>query len=170
MVVNSKILKAVQKKMQPPRQKKPIPLAFKLFFLVCFVLIGSAVVRYLEDKHMLDQLQIHAADKEKMQDALGWGSELKIEKTAKPLAKIRFMLRDKSHKPINGAVVNITFLHAEDRNNILTQNSLTVPLTMVEPGVYRGQIELPLPGEWDTSISAQIEQNSYQVSERLMLP
>ena len=167
MGANKVILKKAQK-IKPP--KRPIPWAFKLFFAIAFVIIGGAALRYVEEQHYINQLQIYADDKQKMQEALGWGSELKIDKKSEPLAKIRFMLRDQNHKPIQGAIVNITLSHASDVNGVLSQNSMNLPLTMVEPGVYRGQINLPLPGEWDASINAQIGQNSYQVNERLILP
>ena len=167
MLLDKKNLKPIQKKL---KLKNPFPFAFEIFFVVIIILIGGAVLRYLEDKHIIDQIQLYKADKEKMQEGLGWGSELKIDKGAQPLAKIRFMLRDKSHEPIKGAIVNVTLSHAAEVNDVLTQNSLTLPLTMVEPGVYRGQINLPLPGEWDAAVSAQIGQNSYQVNERLTLP
>lgn len=167
MAVNKMALKAAAKKMYP---KNPMPWAFKLFFIIAFVILGGAALRYVEDKHIIEQIHIQSDNKEKMQEALGWGSELKIEKKTEPLAKIRFMLRDKKHEPIKGAIVNITLSNADERNGILAQNSLTIQLTMVEPGVYRGQINLPVPGDWDAAITAQIGDNAYQVSERITLP
>lgn len=167
MAVNKMDLNAAANK---SRIKKPFPWVFKLFFVVATVLIAGAVLRYFEDKHIIDQIQVRANDKERMQEALGWGSELKIEKKSDPLAKVRFMLRDKNHEPIKGAVVKITLLQAVDQNNVLSQNAITLPLIMVEPGVYRGQINLPFPGDWDASISAQIGPSTYQVTERITLP
>lgn len=152
------------------RPKKPVPMAFKLFFLVVVILLGGAALRYFEQQHFFAQLQQRTQEKEAMQEALGWGGELKIEKKSEPLAKIRFMLRDKAHSPIKGAAVQITLSYAADTNGILTQNSLTLPLSMVEPGVYRGQINLPTPGEWNAAISAQIGDNTYQTTERVTLP
>ncbi len=152
------------------RPKKPTPITFKLFFLVAGILLAGAAIRYLEEKNFLQHLQQQAQEKQKMQEALGWGSELKIDKKVEPLAKIRFMLRDKNHAPIKGALVQITLSHAAETKDILTQNSITLPLTMVEPGVYRGQAKIPLPGEWEASVSAQIGDSSYQISERLTLP
>ena len=152
------------------RPKKPLSWVFKLFFLISALIIGSAAFRYFEDKHIIEQMHSYAENKAQMQEALGWGSELKIEKKKEPTTKIRFMLRDKKHNPIRGAVVNVTLSHADDRNGVLAQNALTLPLTMVEPGVYRGQINLPLPGDWDASITAEIGGNAYQISERVTLP
>jgi nitrogen fixation protein FixH len=159
--------KVAQKKMRP---KKPPSIPLRLFILVVVILLGGAVIRALEDKHVMEQLQIHTVEKQEMQEALGWGSELKIDKKSEPLARIRFMLRDKNRQPIRGANVQIALSHMNDNNDMITQNSITLQLSMVEPGVYRGQTNIPLPGEWAASINAEIGNNTYQVTERVILP
>jgi nitrogen fixation protein FixH len=159
--------KAFQKKMRP---KKPSSIPLRLFILVVVILIGGAVLRTFEERHFIEQLQIRETTKQEMQEALGWGSELKIDKKAEPLARIRFMLRDKNRKPIRGATVQITLSHMNDSKDMATQNSITLQLSMVEPGVYRGQTNIPLPGEWDATLNAEIDANTYQVTERVTLP
>lgn len=150
--------------------KRPMPLVFRLVLCVVLILIGGAALRYSEDKHLIEAIKERISDNQKMQEVLGWGSELKIDKKTDPTARIRFMLRDKNHEPIKGALVKLTLSHSSERNGILGQNSITIPLTMVEPGVYRAQASIPVPGDWDAAISAQIGSNTYQVNQRITLP
>lgn len=152
------------------KQKKMPSLFIHLFVVFVIVMIGSAAWRMLEDKHLFEQKQIRTEEKQQMQEALGWGSELRIEKKQDNIARIRFMLRDKAHKPIQNAEVQLTLSHVKDGSGIVAQSSLSIPLSMVEPGVYRGQAKLPLPGDWDASITAKIGNNSYQTNERVNLP
>ncbi len=156
------------RKMRPRINSSSV--AFKVFIIIVLVLMGGAVLRYLEENHILEQMKFHALEKDNMQEALGWGSELKIDKKAEPLTKIRFMLRNRDHAPIRGATVMATLSHAAEYGNILTQSSFDLPLTMVEPGVYRGQTHLPQPGDWNVLVNARIGQNTYQINERVTLP
>lgn len=162
-----KIIKNVQASMKP--KKKP-SFFVRLFVVFAVVMIGGAAWRILQDKHIFEQKQILAEEKQQMQEALGWGSELRIEKKADNIARIRFLLRDKARQPIKGAEVSLTLSHVNDASGVMAQSSLTLPLSMVEPGVYRGQAKLPLPGDWDASITAMIGKNSYQTIERVSLP
>ncbi len=160
------VKKQVQQRIKP---KKESSFFIKLFVVFAVMMIGGTAWRMLDDQHIFEQKQIRAEEKQEMQEALGWGSELRIEKKEDNIARIRFMLRDKAHKPIQNAQVQLTLLHVKDGSGIMAQSSLTLPLSMVEPGVYRGQVKLPLPGDWDASITAQIGDNSYQTSERVTL-
>ncbi len=163
----TKTIKNVQSR---AKQKQKPSLLLRMFVLFAIAMVSATAWRVLEDKYIVEQKQIRAEEKQKMQEALGWGSELRIEKKNDNIARIRFLLRDKSRQPIKGAEVSLTLSHVNDAGGVMAQSSLTLPLSMVEPGVYRGQAKLPLPGDWDASINAQIGENSYQTSERVSLP
>lgn len=104
-------------------------------------------------------------EKQQLQDALGWGSELMIDKKPGAKAKIRFMLRDKDKKPVTGAAAQITFVRPTQAGH-----DVTAPLVMDEPGVYRAEVDVPLPGLWEATVAARAGENNYQATQRMTLP
>lgn len=157
----------------PRPSDKYIPWLFVLFFVVLSLLLGYFV--YLatstsrglvtEDAYNKGLAYNAVVEKQKMQDALGWGSELLVDKKPGKPAKIRFMLRDKSRAPIKDATVQIVFVRPVEAGH-----DVTLLLKMDEPGVYRGEADLPLPGLWESHVSVQIGKDTYQVSDRHTLP
>jgi nitrogen fixation protein FixH len=101
-------------------------------------------------------------DKQKMQDALGWGSELLVDRRTEKPANIRFMLRNKQREPIINATVHITLSQINGK-------SISLPLIMDEAGVYRGEIPLPQSGVWDANTAVQIGTDTYQVTDHFTL-
>ncbi|NDE89802.1 MAG: hypothetical protein EB059_01475 [Alphaproteobacteria bacterium] len=150
-------------------KKKSSPLLPRLVAVVAIVLIAGAAWQYMVEKNYETQQQERTDNKQMMQDALGWGSELHFDKKENTITRIRFMLRDKQHNPIKGADVKIILSSTSQTKDILTQSNITLSLPMVEPGVYRGQIKLPHPGTWNAAINAQIGQNTYQITEHVAL-
>lgn len=102
---------------------------------------------------------------ERVEDAFGWGSELRIDKKPNMPATIRFMVHDAERKPVRNANVKITFVRpARD------VKGASLVLDMDEPGVYRGIIDLPQGGLWEAHVSVAIGKSVYQVTKRAMLP
>lgn len=102
---------------------------------------------------------------ERVEDAFGWGSELRIDKKPGMPATIRFMVHDAERKPVRNARVTITFVRpARDLKNVV------LILNMDEPGVYRGITDLPQGGLWEAHVSVIIGKSAYQVTKRSMLP
>lgn len=104
-------------------------------------------------------------EKQKAIDALGWRSEIKIEKTAGGPAHARFTLVDKGGKPVVGAQVRLAFIRP-------TQDGHDVTLTLNEtaPGTYTGSTPLAFEGLWEAHISAKAGKNEYQADQRVTLP
>lgn len=107
----------------------------------------------------------HVIEKERLDDGLGLGSELLIDKRKGEPARIRFMLRDKDRKPVANASGQITFVQPAN-----PANTITAPLKMDSPGVYRSDINLPEGGEWEARIAVRIGDNAFQTSKRVILP
>jgi FixH len=109
----------------------------------------------------------HVIAKEQMEDGLGWGSELTIDKKEGQPATIRFLLRGKDRKPISEANAQIIFTPLSTTPDIKT---VTAPLNMDEPGVYRAIIDLPGPASWDVRTAIRVGKTAYQSTKRVNLP
>lgn len=103
--------------------------------------------------------------KNQVEDAFGWGSELLVDKKPGAPAAVRFMLRDKSKRPITGAKVIAVFTDKEDGTR-----SFSFTLQAAEPGVYRAEAALPGPALWSVHVGALISETAYQTSEEMRLP
>jgi nitrogen fixation protein FixH len=100
------------------------------------------------------------------EDVLGRGSELLIDKKPGKPARIRFLLRDANRQPITSAVVDIVVIRPGDP----TTPPVRAKLQMLEPGVYRGEVDLKQAGRWEAQILVQEGKNSYQVTQPIILP
>lgn len=169
-------------KKSPPKNEKA---AFGNFFqgwgtIALFLILAGGISygiwwgygRWQKDQQAQQQPQQetglasgHVIEKERLDDGLGLGSELLIDKRKGEPARVRFMLRDKDRKPIANATGQITFLQPGKPGS-----ALTMPLKMDSPGVYRSDINLPEGGEWEVRAAVSIGENSFQTSKRVTLP
>src|ERR1043166_1913893 len=74
----------------------------------------------------------HLIEKFRLQDGLGWGSDLTIDKMVDKPAELRLLLRDKNNAPVAGAGVAVHFIKPGQR-----MSSVIGTLGMAEPGVYK---------------------------------
>jgi nitrogen fixation protein FixH len=141
---------------------------FFVFFL--FALTGGIIfliwlIAPTEKKIGMNSPYERVIEKEQMQDQLGWGSELLIDKKKDQPAKIRLLLRDRNRKPISNAEVEITFTRPAGDGK-----PVTVPMGMDEAGVYRTAADLPLSGLWEARVAVRAGENTFQTSKRITLP
>lgn len=135
-----------------------------LLFLVlfCVATFGIAYGVWVVSGSKPDNITPRVREVQQTQDALGWGSEILIDKKPNHPAKIRFLLRDKDKTPIAGAAVTVIF-----KKDVLEKK---VALVMVEPGVYRAELDLPVPGLWQAVAVVEAGTTSYQVVKEIVLP
>jgi nitrogen fixation protein FixH len=78
------------------------------------------------------------------QEARHWQVDAHVERAADGAAVLRVEARDKDGKPITGLKFQGRFERPADK-----RADLTVALTEVGIGTYRGSAEKVLPGQWD---------------------
>jgi nitrogen fixation protein FixH len=170
---------AEEKPAAPPSKsaKKQMPawvgLAAIVFFLVLAMGVGYVVWLVVntfglvqEDANRARATQGRVVEKLQQDDLLGRGSELLIDKKLDKAARIRFLLRDGNRQPVPDAVVNIKMLRPDDPQ----APPILAKLQMLEPGVYRGEVNLDKGGVWEAQILVQEGKSSYQVTKRIALP
>lgn len=152
---------------------KYIPWFFVLFFLVLSCLMGwfawlansteRGVVSTRAYQHGI--AYNHILEKQRTQDALGWTSELSINKSAGNPVHAEFVLKDKQHAAIKGVQVQLTLIRPTQAGH-----DVTLMLTDKGQGRYIGEAPLPLIGLWEAHIAVKSGEISYQTSKRVTLP
>jgi len=152
---------------------KYIPWFFVLFFLVLSCLMGwfawlaNSTERGVVSKHAYQHgiAYNQILEKQRAQDALGWESDLTINKAASHPARAEFLLKDKQRGPIKGAQVQLSLIRP-------TQAGYDVKLMLIDKGNgrYVGETALALPGLWEAHIAVKSGEHSYQTSKRVTLP
>ncbi len=163
------------KTIEPMRKSidKYIPWFFVLFFLVLTCLMGwfawlaNSTDRGVVSTHAYQNglAYNYILEKQRAQDALGWQSELTINKGVAEPVSADFMLHDKKNIPINDAQVQLTFIRPTQAGH-----DVTIMLVNKGNGHYSGEAPLPLSGLWEAHITVKSGQNTYQTSKRVTLP
>jgi nitrogen fixation protein FixH len=104
-------------------------------------------------------------ERKQTEDALGWGSELMVDKKPGKPAKLRFMLRDANKRPIANATIQVSFTQIGGKGT-----TPAVTLTSQEAGVYRGEVAIAQPGNWEAHLVAETGENIYQIVQRFDIP
>lgn len=143
------------------------------FFVFLSVLLGSfAWIAIKTDRGVIttrayqDGIAYNQTiEKQRAVDALGWHSELKIEKAPGGPAQARVLLTDKSGKAVTGAQVRLTLIRPTQGGH-----DAVVELKETAPGTYTGSTPLAYEGLWEAHISAIAGKNEYQADQRVTLP
>ena len=143
-----------------------IPWYFVLFFVVLAILeiifVGIAnrtdtgvVVEHAYEKG----LQYNKTIKEyATQDNTGWKGEISVWKET-----LLFHLEDASHTPLTGAAVVAHVVRPTQKGY-----DFVITLEETDKGIYSAQIYFPLQGQWDIKVSAQWQEQSYQIHKRVI--
>ena len=163
------------KAIEPMRKPidKFIPWFFVLFFSVLTCLMGwfawlaNSTDRGVVSTHAYENgiAYNHILEKQRAQDALGWQSELTINKGVAEPVSADFVLHDKQNASINDAQVQLTLIRPTQAGH-----DVTIMLVNKGNGHYMGEAPLPLPGLWEAHITVKSGQNTYQTSKRVTLP
>lgn len=103
------------------------------------------------------------------QEKLGWAVRADVAATAPAEGRhggaVTVQVHDRDGKPVDGLEVFAVFSRP-------TQAGLDsrVPLARSADGRFVGDVALPLPGQWDMLVVANRGTESYQLSQRVMLP
>ncbi len=103
----------------------------------------------------------HTVANQRIENALGFDSDLSIEKRVDQPTKIRLMLRDRKHEPVKGAKAEIIFSGQGKK--------IKEALVMDEPGVYRAVLDVP-KGRWDARVTVQLGSYDFQAVKDVTLP
>jgi nitrogen fixation protein FixH len=162
---------------EKPKPKQPLPAWMALAGIVAFVAVALGVGYLIWLLAKTFELGKHdnsygmygvgrVVAKNVYEDVQGWGSELLIDKKPDVPARIRFLLRDATKQPITDAEVSIVMNNIDDAGIPATK----ADLKMVEPGVYRGDVNIPKPGAWEARIQVKQKGNAYQITHRVTVP
>ncbi|HVY12506.1 MAG TPA: FixH family protein [Alphaproteobacteria bacterium] len=157
--------------------KKPMPTWMGLAFLGLFLFLALAVGYILwlvftsynlasDESYFKSFRDGRVVQKKTYKDPLGLDSELMVDKKRDKPARIRFLLRNKYRQPITDAKVDVRMVRPFDPK----AKAYQAALAMSEPGVYRGEVDMPEGGEWEAHILVHQGQSAYQVTERVIIP
>lgn len=154
---------------QPRPSDKWIPISIIAFFL--FLISGSIVMVVVAHKTFPGVVTDHAYEKGigyntsisagAAQKALGWRHEIDIVSPTEKVARVRFVLRDNSGKPIDAADVKVSFVRPTKAGY-----DQRMSMTPSGNGTYVGEASLPLSGVWDVQISVLSGTTAYQAQQR----
>ena len=100
------------------------------------------------------------------QDALGWTADLLFERGDPAQGRLSLVIADDDEAPLHNAQVTASLLRPTHPGH-----DFAVPLLSTEaPGTYSAEIAFPLPGQWDLRVTAEHEQGTYRLSQRLFVP
>jgi hypothetical protein len=151
---------------KPPEKDASFAGAWLPLLVFAGLAIAVAGVAWWFTKDREAPMKSRVVERQQVNDGLGWGSELLIDKKKSAPAVIRFMLRDQDRNPIIKAKVQITFVGGPPKNRQVIQGTLKED----EPGVYRGYVNLPQSGTWNIQVNAQAGDNAYQNVQEAKLP
>jgi hypothetical protein len=155
--------KKSQKTKKQERSSAGAFLPLLVFFGLAAVVAGTA---WFFTKDRAPEPKSRVTERQRVEDGLGWGSELLVDKKRDEPAVIRFMLRDQDRKPLVKAKVQVTFTGGPPRKRVVVQGMLKED----EPGVYRSSLALPHSGIWQVQVNAQAGENAYQNVQEMTLP
>ncbi len=166
---------AEEKKAHPPRKKERPPVFGAALILLFFAMaLGIGYLLWLvfttyklvdPEAYLRAMRQGRVVERQSHEDALGWGSELLIDKKPDKKARIRFLLRNRLRRPVTDARVEIRLIDPND----FSVRSRRVRLAMKEPGVYRGEVDIK-SGFWEAQIRVTEKGTAYQVTTRIFVP
>jgi nitrogen fixation protein FixH len=142
-----------------------IPWYITSFFVVQFALFGwfyhvasSSYTGVVTDQAYEKGLHYNQTiAKVRQQEQLGWSAVM-----ARNGGAIEFILHDRAHKPLTGAIVSLWLIRpvhgGEDQQQEMKE---------VKPGVYSAIPAAPEKGLWEVRIEARKDGHSYQISRRM---
>lgn len=156
--------------------RKPIDKYIPWFFVSFFVVLSGLMAGFawLATSTERGVVSAHAyqnglaynrtIEKQRAQDALGWTSDLKIEKQPSQNAHIHFKLADKNNKPLAHAQVQFMLIRPTQAGH-----DITLALKEDAPGSYFGEAPVPLKGLWEARITVKYDEYTYQAGQRVTL-
>lgn len=149
-----------------------IPWAFVGLFLVVFAVNGIMVFFAFSswtglatedayEKGLAYNEQIAAAE---AQQSLGWQAELSFAPTGAREGRITLKLLGKQGAPLQGAAVSAIWQRP-------THEGQDVELALSDHGNgrYRGDVALPLAGQWDLRLRIEHDRGTYRLDRRIMV-
>lgn len=134
-----------------------IIVAFYLTFMSA--LIGFVVIAYQHPPSDATQEAYEkgldyntAIDKGRAQAKLGWTSSLSVENKV-----LTFVLKDAAGQGLDGAVTRVWFVHPDT-----SALDRSVALTSAGKGRYTAPVSLPMAGQWEVHVTAEVKGQQYQ--------
>lgn len=154
------------------RDGRWIPWTFVAMFLVVLAANGTMVAFSISswtgvvtESHYLDGLAYNdRLAAQEAQDSLGWQMQLTSEQLTGNRLAVQVDLRDGEGAALWADQVKVRALRPTHSGH-----DLTAVLLASDAGRYAGEIELPLPGQWDLRITAFQGELSYQRTQRVFL-
>lgn len=96
-------------------------------------------------------------------NALGWtiSTDFPAEPVMNRIEKYRFNAVDKNGVPVSNGQVTANVYRPSD-----VKADFKVQMSEIVPGVYAGDINFPLKGQWEVTISLQRDEDIYDFSRR----
>jgi nitrogen fixation protein FixH len=98
------------------------------------------------------------------QEALGWQASLDAEAVEPGEVAITFDLADRNGDPIAAADVS-----ARIDRPLQDGFEQTIALRETRSGRYAASVDLPLRGQWNVAITAEVRGQNYQLTERIQV-
>jgi nitrogen fixation protein FixH len=149
-----------------------IPWTFVGFFLVIFAVNGVLVWAALSswtglettDSYERGLVYNRALKAEKEQVALGWRAGFGFDQTGARHGTLELRLQGRDATPVRGAKVDAEIVRPTTEGY-----DFDVALKEQAPGLYRAEIQAPLPGQWEARIAARARGETYRLSPRIYL-
>jgi nitrogen fixation protein FixH len=147
-----------------------IPWTFVGFFLVVFAVNGVLVWAALSswtgletpDSYERGLVYNRAIEAEKEQVALGWRAGFGFNQTGVRQGMLELRLQGRDAAPLRGARVDAEIVRPTKEGY-----DFDVALKEQAPGLYRAEIQAPLPGQWEARIAARAGGEVYRLSPRI---
>ncbi len=149
-----------------------IPWSFVGFFVVVFAVNGAMVWFALsswtgleaDNSYERGLVYNRAIEAEKEQAALGWRADFRFAQTGQRRGTLELDLNGRDGARLQGAKVDALLVRP-------TQEGYDSDLALdeSEPGHYRAELELPLPGQWEVRLAARAGGEVYRLSPRIYL-
>ena len=158
---------------EPRGRGSLIPWLFVAFFVLILAVNGIMVWFALESWTGLASNQAYDngltynrnLEAKRRQEALGWRPELRAEADAELHGQAELVLVDSLGQPLVGATVTMQLERPTSEGS-----DITVAMTTVGSGVYRGAFTLPLPGAWNAHVTIRRGDALFVHEQRLVLP
>ncbi len=149
-----------------------IPWTFVGFFVLVFAVNGVMVWFALSSWTGLEITNPYergltynrALEAAREQAALGWQADLRFEQTGPRHGTLEFRLQDRDGGRLAGAKVDAELVRPTEEGH-----DFALDLSEREPGRYRAEVELPLPGQWEVRLAARARGEVYRLSPRIYL-
>ena len=98
------------------------------------------------------------------QRAMGWSVTQDFTSQGDGVGQLRITYHDADGRALDDAQVNAVFFRP-----IGEGHDFEVPLTYRGDGAYDGEIDFPLAGQWQVTITAESDRGNYELTDRLVV-